>query len=62
MPIEIDLETKRTPSGDTYIAETELLINKIEIVVQALPVSRSEEGFVGLLIVPWLIGLTRFHG
>ena len=29
MPIEINLEAKRTPSGDTYIAEAKFLIDKM---------------------------------
>ena len=62
VPIEIDLEAKRTPGGDAYIAEAKFLIDKIEVVVQALPVIRFEKGLVGLLVVPWFVGLTRFHG
>ena len=62
VPIEIDLEAKRTPGGDTYIAEAKFLIDKIEVVVQTLPVIRFEKGLVGLLVVPWFVGLTRFHG
>ena len=62
MPIEIDLEAERTPGGDTYIAEAKFLIDKIEIGVQALAVIGFEKGLVGLLVVPWFVGLTGFHG
>ena len=62
MPIEIDLKAKGAPGGDTYIAKAQLLIDKIEVVVETLAISSLEESFVGLLIVPGFIGLTGFHG
>ena len=60
--VEIDLEAKRTPGGDTHIAKAKLLIDKIEVVVQALAVIRFEEGLVGLFVAPRLVGLTWLHG
>jgi len=62
MRVEIDLKAKRTPSGDAYIDKAKLFIDKVEIVVQAFAVVRSEEGSVGSFVVPWLVGLAGLHG
>jgi hypothetical protein len=34
----------------------------IEILVQALAAVRPDEGLVGLLVVPGLVGIAGFHG
>ena len=62
MAVEIDLQAKGTPGGYTNITEPKLLIDDVEVVVQTLAVIRSEIGFIGLLVMPWFVGLTRFHG
>lgn len=33
MSVEVDLKAKRTPRGNTYIAQTKLFIDKIEVIV-----------------------------
>jgi len=62
VPIEIDLKAKGTPGGNTDITKPEVLIDKIEIVVETFAVSSLKEGLVVLLVVPGLVGLTRLHG
>jgi len=62
MPIEVDLQAKRTPGGNTNIAKPQFLIDEVEVIVQTLAVSRFEKGLVGLFVMPWLIGLTGLHG
>src|SRR6185436_20308746 len=37
MPIEIELQAERRPSGNPQIAEPQVLVNKVEVVVQASP-------------------------
>src|SRR5271157_666484 len=60
--VEIDLQTKWTPSGRTNTTEPSLFIDELEAVVQTLAVIRSEIGLIGLLVMPWLICLIRLHG
>jgi hypothetical protein len=38
VPIEIDLEAKGTPGGDTYITKPQLLIDKTEVALETLAV------------------------
>ena len=62
MTIEIYLQPKWTPGGHTDITEPKLFIDDVEVVVQTLAVIRSEIGLIGLLVVPWFVGLARLHG
>ena len=61
VPIEVELQTKRRPRGHPQIAESQVLIDEVEVVVEALrfrpPQGRLPCGFV----VPRLEGGTRLH-
>jgi hypothetical protein len=59
--IEIDLETKGAPCGDTNITQTKLFIDEIEVVMEALALSGLEVRAVGCLVMPWFIGGTWLH-
>jgi hypothetical protein len=61
MSIKIDLEAKRTPSRHADIEKPELLINKIEVIVQAFAIVGLKKRLVRLFVMPWLIGLAGFH-
>ena len=62
MPIEVKLQTERTPGRYTQKAQTELLVNKVKVVMEAFGRIRSKEGHAGLLVVPRLKGRAGFHG
>ena len=55
MPVEVDLQPERRPSRYTHVAQTELLVDEVEIVVQAFPRRRLEEGAMRGLIMPGLV-------
>lgn len=61
MTVEIELEAERTPGRHPQIAESDLCIKKIEVVMQAFARSRPQESLVGLLVVPGLVSGASFH-
>ena len=62
MSIAIELESKRGPGWHTQIAEAILLVDKIEIVMEAAPRVIFEKSFVRFLVVPRFEGSTCLHG
>lgn len=62
VPVEIDLQTEGTPGGDPHIAKPQLLIDKVEVVVQTLAVIGFEESLMSGLVMPGLVALTGLHG
>jgi hypothetical protein len=60
--VEVELQAERGPSGDPEIAEAELRIDEVEVVVQALTRRGLEERAAQQLVVPGLEGRARFHG
>ena len=50
MPVEIDLQPAGQPSRDPHVAQPQLFIDEIEVVVQALAIVRPQEGFAGGLV------------
>ena len=62
MTVEVKLETEGTPGRHPDVTKPQFLVNKVEIVVQALSCVRFQEGFTGRFVVPRFIGLTCLHG
>ena len=60
--VEIDLKAKWRPGGEPQIAQTEVLVDVVEIVVEALALSSLQESVVRGLVVPRSEGGTRLHG
>ena len=61
MAVEVKLQTKGCPGGYAQIAQAQLWQDEIEIIVQALARCILEKGFMCFLVVPRMIGRTRFH-
>src|SRR5579862_4123892 len=61
MPVDINLQPDRAPSGDAHLAQPPAGIDEIEIVVQAFAVVGAQIGLARLLVVPGLIAATRLH-
>ena len=55
MTVEIDLQTKRAPRGNTDVDKTEHGVDKVEIVVQALARIVFEESLVRFFVMPWFV-------
>src|SRR6516165_7097695 len=62
MAVKINLETEGTPGGNANIAQAQLFVDEIKVVVQALAVVGPQVGLPSFLVVPRLVGGTRFHG
>jgi hypothetical protein len=62
MAIEIDLQAKRRPGRDPHVAQAELLVDEVEVVVQALARDRLEQRLAARLVVPRAVGGTCLHG
>ena len=61
VPVEVDLQTARQPCRYSHVAQPQLFVDEIEIVVQALAVVRQQVGLAGVLVVPRLVGRARLH-
>jgi len=62
MAVEVDLQAKRRPGRHPQVAQPELRVDEVEVVVQALARGRLEEGLAARLVVPGAIGGTALHG
>ena len=62
MAIAGELESERTPGGNAETTKAELLIDEIEVVVEALAGIVLEESVSRLLVIPWLIARAGLHG
>lgn len=60
--VEIDLQTKRAPRGYPHITEPQLLVDKVEVVVEAFGLVGLQVGLAGLFVVPGLVGRAALHG
>src|ERR1700740_2688245 len=61
MSVAIELEAERTPSGDAQIDQSQLGVDEVEVIMQAFAGRRPQEGAMGLLAVPGLVGRAGFH-
>jgi hypothetical protein len=62
MSVEADLQPARQPRGHTHMAQAQILVHEVEIVMQTLAVIWYQKCLAGLLVVPWLVGRARLHG
>ena len=62
MAIAVELQPERAPSGHPQVAQPQLLVDEVEVVMQTLARVRLEKRFATLLVVPRLVALARFHG
>src|SRR5438045_3718584 len=61
MPIEVNLQPERAPGGDAHVAQPQVFVDEIEVVVQALAVVGAQIGLARLFVMPGLIAATRLH-
>src|SRR6516162_10618563 len=62
MAVKINLQTEGAPGGSANIPQAQLFIEEIKVVVQAFAVVGPQVGLPSFLVVPRLVGGTRFHG
>jgi hypothetical protein len=60
--VEVDLQAKRRPGRHPHVAQAELRVDEVEVVVQALAADRLEEGLAARLVMPGTIGGAGLHG
>ena len=60
--VAVKLQAKRTPSRHPQIAEAQLGVDEVEVVVQTLATVRLEIGVTRGLVVPGPVGRAGFHG
>ena len=61
MPIAIELQTERAPGRHAQIDQAQLGVDEVEVVMQAFASIRPQEGAMGLLVMPGLVGVAGFH-
>ena len=59
MSVEINLQPEGTPSGDADIAQSQLFIDEVKVIMQALAVVGAQRGLARNLVVP---GAISEHG
>ena len=62
MAVEVDLQPARQPRRHTHMAQPQILVHEVEVVMQALAVIRYQIRLAGLLVVPRLVGRAGLHG
>lgn len=62
MAVHIKLKPEWNPCRNTKVAESEVRVDEVKIVVQAFSSIRFQEGLTGLFIMPRLIAGTHLHG
>ena len=60
--VAVELEPERGPGGHPEIAQAELGVDEVEVVVEALPVLVAQGGLPGSLVMPGGEGGTWLHG
>ena len=60
--VEVELQSEGGPRGNPQVTQAQVLVDEVEVVVQALPVGGFEESLAGLLVVPGPEGRAGFHG
>lgn len=62
MSVEVNLEAKRRPSGHARVGQAEVLVDEVEVVVQALTRVGLELNTMGGLVVPGVERRAKLHG
>jgi len=60
--VEVDLQPERCPGRNADVTEPDLLIDEVEVVVQAFAGGGFEKGAMGGLVVPRSVRRTGLHG
>jgi hypothetical protein len=60
--VAVKLQTERTPCGDPKVAETEDLVDKVEVIMEAFAGIIAKGCLASLLVIPGFITGARFHG
>jgi hypothetical protein len=55
------LEAERAPGRHPQVAQAQLFINEVEVVVQSFALGSFDKGLARSLIMPRLVGFTLFH-
>src|SRR5437588_8404627 len=61
MPIAIELQTERAPGRHAEIDQAQLGVDEVKVVMQAFASIRPQEGAMGVLVMPGLVGVAGFH-
>jgi len=61
MPIEIELQAERCPSGYTQVAQSQLWVDEVEVVMQTFRLGGLEESLSSGLVMPGLERGAGFH-
>ena len=59
--VAINLEPERTPRRHPHLAQPQIRIDAIDVVVQALAIIRFQVRLVRLFVMPGLIAAARLH-
>ncbi len=59
--VEVELQSEWAPGRHAQVAQAELLIDEVEVVVQALATGGLQEGLLTLLVVPRLLAGASLH-
>jgi hypothetical protein len=59
--VAVELQSERTPCRHAQIAQPQLFVDEVEIVVEALAVAGTQERFPGALVMPRLVRQTGLH-
>ncbi|MCZ2074887.1 MAG: hypothetical protein LC130_07785 [Bryobacterales bacterium] len=59
--VEVDLQPAGQPRRHPYVAQPQLIVDEIEVVVQTLAVVRPQVRLAALLVVPGLVGRAPLH-
>jgi len=60
--IAADLEPEGTPGRHPHLTQSQIRVDEIDIIVQALAIIRLPVGGVGLLVMPRLVAAAGLHG
>jgi hypothetical protein len=60
--VVIELKAEGRPGGHTQIAKSQIGIDEIKIVMQALALVRLEKSLMSLFVMPGFVGRARLHG
>ena len=59
--VRVDLQPERTPCRHPHVAQSQILVDEVGVVVQALGIVRLQVRLVRLLVVPRLVRPARLH-
>jgi hypothetical protein len=60
--VEVELESEGRPGGHPQVAEAQLFVDEIKVIVKALAIGDPQRGPAGAFVVPGLEGRATLHG